>query len=304
MEACACDLGPGNSGVPSCLQVMGVARKKIFIPKYDSEGNLNYIDLAIPITQAILDDHVNDPDPSKRWYPYQVIKNYTPELAENITETAADGSQAFVQDGIRTMVWQIWDKPDPVLLGKLERTRCVDMGEITIDKNGSIIGGHQDGTKLYPRWIDMGSWAPTMEIPIDTTTQKILMRYNYTREQSDSQMRMILSSEYTGNIFGLKGLQDVNMTTKDIIATSFTGVLKTEFGSAIAKQPVVGLDPSDFALYNETDSAPVVIVSAPEIAPGEYDFTFASQAGDTLRLTPTKDGYDFTAVIATDVELP
>ncbi|WP_196302365.1 hypothetical protein, partial [Streptococcus pneumoniae] len=65
------------------------------------------------------------------------------------------------------------------------------------------------------------------------------------------------------------------------------------------KNVLSGLVAGDFALYNVTDSAAVTVGSVAESPDGTYLITFAAQtANDVLRITPTKAGYDFSAVVA------
>jgi hypothetical protein len=80
--------------------------------------------------------------------------------------------------------------------------------------------------------------------------------------------------------------------------------LKTQYGSFLNPVLVEGLVAGDMALYNVTDSASVTITTAVEAPDGTYTISYATQSvADVLRLTITKDGYDFTAVTANTITI-
>jgi hypothetical protein len=61
----------------------------------------------------------------------------------------------------------------------------------------------------------------------------------------------------------------------------------------------------DFALYNVDDSLAVTILTSTESPAGSYTITYAAQgSGEDLRLTPTKNGYDFSAVVTNLISIP
>jgi hypothetical protein len=66
-----------------------------------------------------------------------------------------------------------------------------------------------------------------------------------------------------------------------------------------------GLLLANFSLFNTTTGLPVVITSVVESPDGTYDINFAAQSsGDVLRLTPSKNGRDYTEVIANLITIP
>ena len=102
----------------------------------------------------------------------------------------------------------------------------------------------------------------------------------------------------------LNGLLDVTSTYSSIGQTSFKATLKTQYGSFLNPVLVEGLVAGDMALYNVTDSASVTITSIAESPDGTYQINFASQTvADVLRLTITKDGYNFAAVTANTITI-
>lgn len=307
MKVCDCETGPANSGTPTCFEKAKDAVKFIFQRTYKDDGTRNGILLSATINQAYLDDRVNDPDPSSRWYPCDLLKNYDNVKGENVYETFSDNTKSLIEEGIRTLTANIVKNAGPRMLGSLKTYQCVDMSVYFIDKNGNIQveSVSEDGLTAYPTRIDKETFAPSLQKATPTTVEKILLTFDLDKAVFDEDAQMILASEYTGDIFGLKGLLDVVPTLGAITTTSIVLTLNTLFGSAKNKQPVTGLLAADFTLYNVTDAAPVVVVTAPENPDGTYTITFAAQtSGDDIRITPAKDGYDFTLVVAEIAEIP
>jgi hypothetical protein len=118
---------------------------------------------------------------------------------------------------------------------------------------------------------------------------------------------MITTDEMTDGVAGIKGLLDITSAYANIALTSFDVTLTvTGYGTPLAPQLVKGLVPTDFALFNINDSLTVAIISAPEsTAGGTYTITYAAQdTTEVLRLTPSKNGYNFSAVVTNTITLP
>lgn len=309
-KACLCNNGAANTGV-ACTTIMAVQKKTFAIPFFDSTGLQNSIDLTDTFNDAYFTARVNDV-PDKRWYPLPEMKNVTDERGDSLKETFEDGSEEFIQDGIRKFM-ALLVGGSPQLLGKLKTFRCLEFGLATFDKNGNLwasIGSVQDPCNidlLYPIRVDKGSWDPTLVKTTDKTVQKIKVMFNFHIDEDDSYLRAITAQDISANLSILNGLLDVCSTNSAIDNTTFTVDLSTEYGPLLSPTPVTGLLVADFALYNITDSASVTIVSAVESVTidGRYVVTFASQTNaDVLRLTPTKSGYDFTNVVANTIQMP
>jgi hypothetical protein len=120
----------------------------------------------------------------------------------------------------------------------------------------------------------------------------------------DSLLRVYPSSLTTADMLAARGLYDVYSDISDESTTGFTAALRTIYTDGDKYRPT-GLVAGDFALRNMTDDLAVVITTATEVSPGVYEFVFAAQgSGEEIRLTPTKNGYDFAPVVANLVEVP
>lgn len=302
---CKCDLSFGNTGKPNCVPLQSAALAEIYVPLYGSTGALNYFDnVATPLTPAVLTAKLNAADKRNRWYPVKEITGITGERGTPVLETLDNGKVNKIKDGVKNRVYQI-NEGTPVLLGKLEQFSCQKFGVYYIDENGSLIGRNIGDGKLYPFPVENRSYYARFVDPTFTTSQKIEVGYQFAQELKDSEIGMIASSAFTANLLSAEGLVDVSSVITNESTTTFTAKLKTEYGDVGEEIVLEGLIVTDFALYNVTDSLAVTISSVTESSAGVYDFAFAAQtSADVLRLTPTKNGYDFSAVVTNTITIP
>lgn len=313
MIACDCNASLANTG-NDCIPVMDIADFFVAVPLKDSQGNRNSILLNATFNQAYFDAKINEADPTKRWYPMASLKNVTDERADSIKETFEDNSMQFVQQGVGSVSALVseGDGANQILVGKYKSFRCREFGLFIVTVSGDLIGtigNAQDScapTELYPISVDKGSWDPKLKKKTNTTGQSIALMFNWKQTEQDENLRTITASEAGYDLSLLEGLKDVCAVFSDIQQTEFTVQLNvTNYGQLIGGLQLEGLVAGDFALYNVTDGAPVTILTSTENPDGTYNITFASQTiGDILRLTPTFTGYDFTAVIAEEIEIP
>ena len=128
-----------------------------------------------------------------------------------------------------------------------------------------------------------------------------------TLDEKDENMTMVTVDEMTDGVSGIKGLLDITSAYANITLTSFDVTLTvTGYGTPLAPQLVKGLIAGDFTLFNVTDSLSVAIISATEdTAGGTYAITYAAQdTTEVLKLTPSKNGYNFSAVVTNTITLP
>jgi hypothetical protein len=303
--SCSCDVSLSNTGTPNCVPIASVIKKLVLVSLVADDGTSNFIDTTDTLDEAYFLAKINHADPSKRWYVTPEIKNVTSEKADSVFEEFDDASKIFIRQGKRSFTG-IMPKQTPTLLGQLENWRCAEFGVYAIDKDGNLIGVQSVADTLYPITIDAPSWNPTLLFGTDSVVQKIQLTFDFSLNVNDSTLQMITASEVAPvNLISLEGLLDVNSTYSSISTTSFKAALSILYGTAITKQPVKGLVAGDFALYNVDDAASVTILTAVESPSGTYTFTYAAQgSGENLRLTPTKNGYDFSNVVASLISIP
>lgn len=297
--ACSCKYSLSNTGAPNCTPIQGVIKKLIIVPLKASDGSDNYIDLSATLDEAYFSDLINEADKSKRWYPTPEMKNVTSEKAESIFEEFEDGSRDFIKDGVRSFLG-LMPKQSPQLLAQLQNWRCAKFGVFIVDNNRAIIGAEREEGKLFPIVVENASWNPVLMFGTDTSIQKIQLGFNFDVDEQDGDLRMIEYAEISPvNPLSFEGLLDVNNVVSNISTTGFDVKYTTIYGSALEKEPVEGLLLADFSLFNVTDNLSVAITSVTEILAGKYTLVFPAQtSGDSLRLSVSKDGYDFKVASA------
>lgn len=303
--SCSCEVSLSNTGTPNCVPIASVIKKLILVPLVADDGTANFVDTTDVLDEAYFTALINHADPSKRWYVTPEIKNVASDKADSVFEEFDDASKVFIRQGKRSFTG-IMPQQSPTFLGQLENWRCAEFGVFAIDKDGNLIGVQETVDTLYPIKIDAASWNPTLLFGTDSTIQKIQLTFDFSLDVLDSTLYMIEATEIVPvNLISKEGLLDVNSAISTISTTSFKAALSTKFGSAITKQPVKGLVAADFALYNVDDALAVAIIAAVESPAGTYTFTFIAQgSGEQLRLTPTKNGFDFSAVVTNLIDIP
>lgn len=303
--ACKCDVGLSNTGTPTCEPIATVAKKLIVVPTYDSTGAKSSVTIGTTLDQAFLDAKINAALAADRWFPLVTMENVTQERAESITETSGSGKIAFIREGSHSFFGEMW-KQSPTFLGKLKSAKCVDISIFVVDADGNLIGScpSADG-KIYPIAVDKDSWDVRMSSATDATVQKVTLGFNWSDNEKDEYISMLTEDDYTADFLGSKGLLDVSSVISNESTTGFTATLSTAYGSKASLVKVEGLLAGDFTLFNVTDTASVSIISVTESSAGVYDFTFSAEtSSDVLRLTPSKNGYDFANVIANTILIP
>jgi len=289
---CNCASGLSNTGRPNCVSLQSVTSKLIMVPLFATDGTANFLDLSAPLpTWATL---VNEADASKRWFPLPNFENVELPKADSQFEEANSGRMVFLRQGKRSFAGELWaEDSTPTLLGKLQNNRCVDFGVYIVDVNGNLVGSKHDGG-LYPITVDNPSFNPTFTFATDSTTQKIMLGFDFDRLFDESTMYMITPTEAGINFNDLNGLVDVNLLNEVIVATSVTFDAVLDYGTALNPIKFSGAISADFALYNNTTTS-TVSVTAVENLPleGNYTLTYIAQTAlDSLTLSIVKSGFD------------
>ena len=243
-----------------------------------------------------------------RWYPLPEFENVVSERAESTFEEAPSGTRNFVRQGSRTLTGEIWGKQAlPTLIGKIKAGRCVDVSAYIVDGDGKILGTGDatDPNKLYPIKLDSQSIDSIWMVATDSTTQKIMVSMTWDDSVKDEDIYLVQPEvDFTFNALDAAGLLDIQVAYSSISTTGFVAELFNEYFLKKAGYNT-GLILGDFSLYNNTTASSVTITSVTENPDGTYTFvTPAQTSADNMTLTPSKDGFDYTDVIATDIVIP
>ena len=242
-------------------------------------------------------DLVNEADASKRWFPLPAFENVELPKAESLFEEANSGRMVFLRQGKRSFAGELWaEDSTPTFLGKLEKSRCVDFGIYIVDVNGNLVGSQVDGY-LYPIPVDNPSWDPKFMFATDSTSQKIMLNFDFDRLFEESTMYQINVDEAGLDFTTLEGLVDVNLLNLAVTTTGATFDASFDYGTAYNKIKYVGATlNSDWNVTNVTTSTSFTPDSVTESPDGSYtlDWTVSGSvsAGDLVKIEVAKNGFD------------
>lgn len=297
-EICSCETVMGNTGLPSCYSPLKHASGIFMTPTYANDGTKNVIDTTDTIDDAYILAAINNADQSKRWFPLQKLNAVASERADPTFDTRSDGGQALVKEGIRNFSFEIWEG-GARFKKQLDKGRCREFSFFIINE-GRIIGLDltDEQLELAPIRIAKDSLVVKYLFATDTTVEKVSVAFQFDQRENDGSLSYVEVAD-DADLTGYRGLLDIYSEIVQNTLTTVTVKLFNKYGAANNKNVLTGLVAGDFALYNTTDSAAVTVSSCVESPEGSYLLTFTAQtANDVLRITPTKSGYDFTAVIA------
>lgn len=311
VQTCDCNESLINTGV-GCATTKAVEKKTWIMNETDSAGVKNHIPLNFAITDAVISALINETDPLDRLYPLPEIKNVVDVRDKPVMYTWKDGTEVFIRDGVRKFEGMFPpDSASPQLLAILEGQRCAQPCKFAIDANGTIWGKiSADGTKLYPVKMDAQSVAPIYINPTDTEPAMLAYSFNLHPSEKDCQLRGIPMSQLSGDINPLdyEGLMDVYAKVISCSVSALVVKLYSKWGTSISPEVIENLLAADFALYNVTNSSAIGFTgvggSFSEVTglyTFDYDTADVPTVANVLRLTPTKLGYGFTAVVATSM---
>lgn len=305
MESCN---GFGNTGYyQNCDSNFKVIRGIYIVPTFDSTGVRNKIAAGTLIDDTALAAYLNETDKSKRWYPVPQIEAATGERADPTLFTNPSGAIEFVKNGVKTFSCEL-RRRGAEFKGQIESCECNELSFFAIDIDGRLRGLIEDRTDqnsdLFPIPIQSGSFYSKLVDATEENPEHLKLDFQWEITVLDSLLRIYPTNLVTADLLAARGLYDVFAKYSAILTTGFRATMRTIYSVGDKFRPT-GLLAADFALYNKTTSAPVVITTVTEVTPGVYDFVIPAQASaDVLRLTPTKTGFDFAAVVEATVLIP
>lgn len=304
-----CNLSLANSG-SGCVPIIDEACQYDFIPTFKADNTRNFIDLTTDLNAALWTSLINAVS-DERLRPSQIVHLVTDVRGDTITQDLGGGITTPIEEGVRTVTATMIGKTaNAAVLGKYKDFSCATMSAFPIGKNGAMIGKIINGdlTKLYPLDIEDETFeAKFIKKSINNTTQQgIELVWTWATTERDEDLRQVLQSEMVDPIKGRKGLDDVNCVITNITDTSFEITLTDDYGTPINPADVTGILASDMVL-EELSPTPgaITILSADESPVGKYTVTYATaSSADVLKLTITKNGFDFTKVTAKTITIP
>lgn len=288
IAGCNCKGRIGNTGYPG-VKPFGVTSGLYMMPILANDGTRNGIDLTSNDLAQELLDAINKPDPSKRLYPFNNLRNVTFEEADPNFETADNGERFKTRNGIKTISFEAWGVNEQYFAKVSDN--CVNFGVFLVDVCGNV-KGQLEGDKLVPRPVNQYSfYAKYMDATSDTGA-KVMFSMDYSIITTDGDQWMIPSSLLAPySALELQGLIDVTFDITVNSATEIEFQANYEYGNAVNRLPWRGALLADFSLYNQTTQTAVTpsAVTESTVTPGLYTLTFPAQVtGDVVALSAFK----------------
>jgi len=282
--ACKCNVGLSELGIPSCRVLMGYVKSLIFadrgavIAASVATGEKDVFD-AIRNYIGSLPQAVITADYLKL---LQNVIDLTATVDDPVTETFSDNTAIFIREGRTTVEFKL--VATPFELGQyLRELRCRrDLGVYLVDNEGRVWGVNYDNAGINPIPVDSATLSIKAEYPTATTSQKIIMRFQFLDAFKDHDLRGVGMApeihtiqvpiqthlQVRGTVSGGGGLGAVDVQLYAIYGT----------GSSLYT-PVTGYDAMSYWEVFD-NGAPVVVGSITESAvnPGLYTITFPTIA--------------------------
>jgi len=308
---CTCDVAVKHLGLPGCTDQIGIPKRLIFVPTFQEDGTLNYIDTTtFGFTQSDWDGLQYNTDTSARYYPLPLdIESVEMKREESVYNTYPSGLKKFVRDGVRSFMG-IYPSIAAPIIGKLKSKGCSKHSVFIIDNNGALVGVEKSKGKLYPMQLSDNSLSAIFDFATDTKNNEVIVKFEFAQNVADEQLSMIPAETVGIDLFTtFNGKIDTNIVQVGTGTTTVIVVdIYTDYGTAKNKIPVEGLVAADLALYNVTDSASTTISSLAEstTVPGRYTITVTAQTStdiERLSLASTTAAKPYADGTWADVQL-
>jgi hypothetical protein len=287
---CTCDVAVKHLGLPGCTDQIGIPKRLIFVPTFQEDGTLNYIDTTtFGFTQSDWDGLQYNTDSSARYYPLPLdIESVEMKREESVYNTYPSGLKKFVRDGVRSFMG-IYPSIAAPIIGKLKSKGCSKHSVFIIDNNGALVGIEKTIGKLYPMQLSDNSLSAIFDFATDTKNNEVIVKFEFAQNVADEQLSMIPAETVGIDLFTtFNGKIDTNIVQVGTGTTTVIVVdIYTDYGTAKTKIPVEGLVEADVQLYNVTDSGVITktFVESTTV-PGRYTITVTAQtATDIERLS-------------------
>lgn len=280
--SCDCNVTLSNTGTPGCMPIQDVAKRLILVPLVDASNVKNRIEIASIPTNAEIIALLNEADDKKRFYPLPEMENVTNERGDPITEDFPSGKNVKIRNGVKTFSGQMLSLSGDYAK-QIEAFGCSDMGAYIVDAQGNLIGDGSDPLYLAPLSLDQETWDVRTMDTTDTTIAKIQLGFQWSISVKDSDVRMLLSTDFANDVDWLSynGLIDLTgtlLTSPAQTPTTFSMKITNGFGSLKNPGTASGLIYQNFIATNLTTVGNIVTISGAaesSTSPGTYAFTYA-----------------------------
>lgn len=277
--ACKCDEGISSLFVGGCKGLVDITSRAIFLERFDSTGNRNFLDVSTsPIPASVFTSAFKNVDATKRFHITPVVMNPTWVPNEDNLQTFDGGQIEKLSDGTTIITLTIVNV-SPQEAANYKKLECGTNDLMLVTESGQLIGyaSPDDITagKLYGLPVQniavlatpskTNASVPTVVITI-TLSKTLNLGHIVTVEPSDILANLLEVSEPKAVVLTAVGAPTTT-TLKVKVDSTYYGIN--------GAQPIVGLVASDFTLTKlpSTLVTPTSVVENPD---GTYTFTFAT----------------------------
>lgn len=287
---CQCDTGNGNTGLPDCTSLFGVAKGLGVQNMVAKEGTENKIDLSVASIGTTFVDLLTDSDVSKRLYPITEIRNITFPKEDTQYETDSSGQKSELREGIQSFLGEKWDC-EPAFVAKLKQGKCKRNGVFLFSLKGvqGIRKFDETDQKYYFFPIEVRAYAPYYMPQTDANKAKAMIPFDYAPTVETGELWTVSWDDLGTSYEAMVGLMDVNFKTVDTITgggTSSVGLrLYSDYGSGLdntTTQNVDGLTTSDFTVTNKGTGLAVAGLAVTEVPDNKYTINWTSEAAASV----------------------
>ena len=292
---CACSTGNGNTGIPNCASLFGVAKGLGITQMVANDGTIQRIDLSVTSITTAFSSLLTNDDRSKRLFPITEIRSITFPKEDNQYETDSSGQKQELREGIQSFMGEKWDI-QPAFDAKLQQMKCPRNGSYIFSKKGVQGVRKYDTTAskyyLYP--IEMRAFAPYYVPQTDGNRPKEMIPFDFAPTVSAGELWMVSWEDLGTTYEDMIGLLDVNFFVVDTpidggVTTSIAYRLTTDYGDGLfnnTAQNVDGLVGASFTALNVTTGLAVTITSVTEVIDDKYTFVLPSQTtADVVKIS-------------------
>jgi len=268
----------GNLGVSQCGFPLKVARRLIYVPILDANGDYNQLTMEEAALLASWTPKFDAANPLDRYYPLPNMENVEDVRADTEFFTWESGQKYKIRQGERTFIGRIPNET-PSLYGRLQEWEGQQFGVYVIDNNGNLVFDYAS-VELDPQgapgvFTDMarpiavdGNSVDNMFIkPTYTDPEQIMVQFDFAQEVNDKNLYLIPAAnlDYDGRTQDFYSLWDVYSSNEVwTVTASYETDLALEYSV-----PAAGFIIDDF-LY---DGAAVTDMTVAELPIGTYTFT-------------------------------
>lgn len=295
---CLCTSGNGNTGLPDCTSLFGVAKGLGMQNMVAKDGTENKIDLSVASMGTVFSDLLTAAEVTTRLYPVTEIRNITFPKEDNQYETDSSGQKSELREGIQSFLGEKWDI-EPQFVAKLKQGSCKRNGVYLFSAKG-VQGVRKFNTtdqKYYFYPIEVRAFAPYYMPQTDGNKAKAMIPFDYAPTVIEGELWTVTWSELGTTYEAMIGLQDANYKIVDTVTgggTTTIGLrMYSDYGSGLdntTTQNIDGLVTADFTVTDLTTGLSVAGLAVTEVPDDKYTLSWTSETSlDVIEIAVNTD---------------